>query len=217
MKKTAMLLTACLLAASCMTIHAEEPFHRSITVTGTGTVTAKNDMATVNLSVQTMARDAKAAARDNADIMMAVRSAVLGAGATADHIETMGYNLYPNNQYDDKGRMKSTVYEADNRMKIVLHNLDQTGKVMDAAINAGANHIDSVIFSVRNEQEYRDEALRRAVVNIISVGENHTEIMPRYAMSMKAAGDSMVENAATPMEAGTADFESHVTVVFEIV
>ena len=205
MKKTAMLLTACLLAASCMTIHAEEPFHRSITVTGTGTVTAKNDMATVNLSVQTMARDAKAAARDNADIMTAVRSAVLGAGATADHIETMGYNL------------------------------DQTGKVMDAAINAGANHIDSVMFSVRNEQEYRDEALRRAVadakrkadviaktlgrpvVNIISVGENHTEIMPRYAMSMKAAGDSMVENAATPMEAGTADFESHVTVVFEIV
>lgn len=189
----------------------------------------------MNLSVQTMARDAKAAARDNADIMTAVRSAVLGAGATADHIETMGYNLYPNNQYDDKGRMKSTVYEADNRMKIVLHNLDQTGKVMDAAINAGANHIDSVIFSVRNEQEYRDEALRRAVadakrkadviaktlgrpvVNIISVGENHTEIMPRYAMSMKAAGDSMVENAATPMEAGTADFESHVTVVFEIV
>lgn len=77
MKKTAMLLTACLLAASCMTIHAEEPFHRSITVTGTGTVTAKNDMATVNLSVQTMARDAKAAARDNADIMTAVRSAVL--------------------------------------------------------------------------------------------------------------------------------------------
>ena len=71
MKKTAMLLTACLLAASCMTIHAEEPFHRSITVTGTGTVTAKNDMATVNLSVQTMARDAKAAARDNADIMTA--------------------------------------------------------------------------------------------------------------------------------------------------
>lgn len=235
MKKTAMLLTACLLVASCMIIHAEEPFHRSITVTGMGTVMAKNDMATVNLSVQTMARDAKAAARDNADIMTAVRSAVLGAGATADHIETMGYNLYPNNQYDDKGRMKSTVYEADNRMKIVLHNLDQTGKVMDAAINAGANHIDSVIFSVRNEQEYRDEALRRAVadakrkadviaktlgrpvVNIISVGENHTEIMPRYAMSMKAAGDSMAENAATPMEAGTADFESHVTVVFEIV
>ena len=72
MKKTAMLLTACLLAASCMTIHAEEPFHRSITVTGTGTVTAKNDMATVNLSVQTMARDAKVAARDNADIMTAV-------------------------------------------------------------------------------------------------------------------------------------------------
>lgn len=54
-------------------------------------------------------------------------------------------------------------------------------------------------------------------MNIISVGENHTEIMPRYAMSMKAAGDSMAENAATPMEAGTADFESHVTVVFEIV
>lgn len=35
-------------------------------------------------------------------------------------------------------------------------------------------------------------------------------------MSMKAAGDSMVENAATPMEAGTADFESHVTVVLRL-
>lgn len=233
MKKTAILLAACLLAGSCMAVHAEE-FHRSVTVTGTGIVTARNDMSTVNLSVQTTARDAKAAARDNANVMTAVRSAVLAAGATADNIETMGYNLYPNNQYDDKGRVKSTVYEADNRMKIVLHNLDQTGKVMDAAINAGANHIDSVTFSVRNEQEYRDEALRRAVadakrkadviakslgrpvVNIISVGENHTEVMPRYAMSMKAAGDSMAENAVTPMEAGTADFQSHVTVVFEI-
>lgn len=235
MKKTAMFLTACLLAGSCMAVHAEESFHRSVTVTGTGAVTAKNDMATVNLSVQTTARDAKVAARDNANIMTAVRSAVLAAGATADNIETMGYNLYPNNRYDDKGRVKSTVYEADNRMKIVLHNLDQTGKVMDAAINAGANHIDSVTFSVRNEQEYRDEALHRAVVdakrkadviaktlgrlvvNIISVGEDHTEIMPRYAMSMKSAGEGMGDNVVTPLEAGTADFESHVTVVFEIV
>lgn len=70
---------------------------------------------------------------------------------------------------------------------------------------------------MRNGKRTLLQRLLAAVVNIISVGENHTEIMPRYAMSMKAAGDSMAENAATPMEAGTADFESHVTVVFEIV
>lgn len=233
MKKTAVLLTAGLLACSCMMAHAEESFHRTVTVSGSGTVTAKNDMATVTLSVRTASPEAKTAACDNAAVMTAVRSAVLASGVTADNIETMGYNLYPNNQYDDKGRVKSTVYEADNRMKIVLHNLENTGKVMDAAINAGANHIDGVTFSVRNEREYKEEALRlaaadakrkaeilakaleRSVVNIVSVDETRTEIMPRYMMSMKAA-DSLGESAVTPVDAGKADVESTVTIVFEI-
>lgn len=233
MKKTAILLTAGLLVCSCMMAHAEESFHRTVTVSGSGTVTAKNDMATVTLSVRTASPEAKTAACDNAAVMTAVRSAVLASGVTADNIETMGYNLYPNNQYDDKGRVKSTVYEVDNRMKIVLHNLENTGKVMDAAINAGANHIDGVTFSVRNERAYKEEALRlaavdakrkaeilakslgRSVVNIISIGETRTEIMPRYMMSMKAA-DSLGESAATPVEAGKADVESTVTAVFEI-
>ncbi len=234
MKKLAMLLTAGLIACSCIAAQAEEPARRSLTVSGLGSVTAQNDMATVNLTVQTSSRDAKEAARENANIMTAVRQAVIDAGADAGKIETLGYNLYPVNQYDDKGRVKSKMYEADNRMKVVVGDLDNAGKVMDAAINAGANRVDSVNFSVRNGEQYKDAALRaaaqdarrkadilaaslgRTVVNVISVNEDTANVTPIMYRAMKVEAGGVGADAATPLEAGEAKFESHVTVVFEI-
>ena len=63
-KKWIAFLTAGVIAFSCMTAQAEEPARRSITVTGTSEVTAKSDMATVNVSVETSSPNVKAAVRE---------------------------------------------------------------------------------------------------------------------------------------------------------
>ena len=235
MKKLAVALAAGLIACSCMTAQAEDS-RRSITTTGNGVVITQNNRAVMYLAVETMSADAKQAAQDNANIMTKVKHAVIGAGAAPDKIETDNYTMYPVYEYD-KGKVKSRKYEVNNRMKVVVEDLTKAGAVMDAAISAGANRIENIMFTVRNPGKYKDDALREAaqdarrkadiiaaslgktVTNIISVTDNSVRVSPRnYMMNAKmAGGNDMAESATTPMEGGDAKVESSVTVVFEIV
>ena len=235
MKKLAVALAAGLIACSCMTAQAEDS-RRSITTTGNGVVIAQNNRAVMYLAVETMSPDAKQAAQDNANIMTKVKHAVIGAGAAPDKIETDNYTMYPVYEYD-KGKVKSRKYEVNNRMKVVVEDLTKAGTVMDAAISAGANRIENIMFTVRNPGKYKDDALREAaqdarrkadiiaaslgktVTNIISVTDNSVRVSPRnYMMNARmAGGNDMAESATTPVEGGDAKVESSVTVVFEIV
>lgn len=235
MKKLAVALAAGLIACSCMTAQAEDS-RRSITTTGNGVVITQNNRAVMYLAVETMSPDAKQAAQDNANIMTKVKHAVIGAGAAPDKIETDNYTMYPVYEYD-KGKVKSRKYEVNNRMKVVVEDLTKAGAVMDAAISAGANRIENIMFTVRNPGKYKDDALREAaqdarrkadiiaaslgktVTNIISVTDNSVRVSPRnYMMNAKmAGGNDMAESMTTPMEGGDAKVESSVTVVFEIV
>lgn len=235
MKKLAVALAAGLIACSCMTAQAEDS-RRSITTTGNGVVITQNNRAVMYLAVETMSPDAKQAAQDNANIMTKVKHAVIGAGAAPDKIETDNYTMYPVYEYD-KGKVKSRKYEVNNRMKVVVEDLTKAGAVMDAAISAGANRIENIMFTVRNPGKYKDDALREAaqdarrkadiiaaslgktVTNIISVTDNSVRVSPRnYMMNAKMAGENdMAESVTTPMEGGDAKVESSVTVVFEIV
>lgn len=231
-KKWIALMTAGLIAFSCAAVQAEEPARRSITVTGTSEVTAKSDMATINVSVETSSPNVKAA-RENANTMTAVRNAVVAAGADASKIETQNYNIYPQQTYDSKGNARVKEYRCTNSMKVVVDQLSRTGNVMDAAVEAGANRIDSVEFSVAHPEVYKDEALRKAtedayrkakiiasalgrsVVNVISASDDNVNVVPYRMMNVKLAA-ARAEDSVTPIDPGESKMQGRVTVVFEI-
>ena len=233
-KKLIALMTAGVLAISCISVQAEEAPRRSLTVSGSAVVTAKSDTATIHLSVETSSPNVKAAVRENANTMTAVRNAVIAVGADASKIETQNYSVSPQNTYDDKGRVKNKKYNCNNSMNVVVTRLEKTGDVMDAAVEAGVNRIDSIDFSVANTQVYKDQALKeatadalrkanimastlgRSVVNVISVSEDSNNVVPYRLMKVSMAARSNDEAAPTPLDPGEAKMESHVTVVFEI-
>ena len=233
-KKWMTLMAVGLIAFSCATVQAEEPARRSLTVTGTSEVTAKSDMAAIHISVETSSPNVKAAARENANTMSAVRDAVIAAGANASKIETQDYNVYPEQTYDNKGNAKIKSYRCTNTMKVVVDQLSRTGNVMDAAVEAGANRIDSVDFSVSNPGAYEEEALRKAsenayrkakiiaaalgrnVVNVISASDDNVNVVPYRMMNMKLEAASFRGDAATPVNPGESKMQGRVTVVFEI-
>ena len=227
-KKWIAIAAAGMLLFSSMSAQAEELPRRSLTVSGSAEVTAKSDTAAIYLSVETESAQVKNAARENAQIMTDVRNAVIAAGADASRIETQNYNVYPQNIYDDKGRVKSKKYKCTNSMKVVVSRLD-------AAVEAGANRIDSVDFSVSKTQEYKEEALRqataaalrkaqimagtlgRSVVNVISVNEDSADVTPYRAMNVRMmAGAAADAKESTPLSPGDTKLHSHDTVVFEI-
>ena len=230
-KKWIAIAAAGMLLFSSMSVQAEELPRRSLTVSGSAEVTAKSDTAAIYLSVETESAQVKNAARENAQIMTDVRNAVIAAGADASRIETQNYNVYPQNIYDDKGRVKSKKYKCTNSMKVVVSRLDKTAAVMDAAVEAGANRIDSV----SKTQEYKEEALRqataaalrkaqimagtlgRSVVNVISVNEDSADVTPYRAMNVRMmAGAAADAKESTPLSPGDTKLHSRVTVVFEI-
>lgn len=227
------LVASGLILFSGLMAQAEEP-RRSIMVTGTSEVTAKSDMATVNITVETRSPNAKAAVRENANTMTDVRNAVIAAGAEASKIETQNYNVYPQQIYNNKGEVKSKEYRCDNTMKVVVMNLSKTGAIMDAAVEAGANRIDSVDFSVSDTQMYKDAALRKAaedaarkariiaaglgrnIIGVISASEDNVNVMPYRMVNLKMSAAAAREDAVTPIDPGESKLQGRVTVVFEI-
>lgn len=131
----------------------------TITTSGTGSVTAAADTATIFVSIETSSPDAKRAAEDNAAIASRVWNAVIAAGADADGLSTADYNLYPT--YDGT-RAKTAAYHVQNSIKVDVKDPKLAGAVSDAAVKAGATRISSVSFSLKDESPYRERALKLA-------------------------------------------------------
>jgi len=137
----------------------------SIRVTGDALVTAKPDRALIDVGVLTQEKQSQNAATLNAkqlDSVVVALHKVLGADAD---IKTINYALNPDYQYRPMGG-KSAVssYTALNVVRVTLDDLDKVGAVIDAATQAGANHVESVRYTVRDQQVLHSQAVREAAL-----------------------------------------------------
>src|SRR5436190_20513458 len=133
----------------------------SIRVTGDSTVTVKPDQAEISIGVVTQAPAAGTAAAQNAqkqDTVIAELRKLLGAGAD---IKTISYSLSPNYRYPKEGGQPTiTGYTATNVVQVKTPDLTQVGKVIDLATGSGANTIQSLRFTLKDESGARAQALR---------------------------------------------------------
>ena len=227
-KKLIAVLLSGLIAGSFMTVSANAEEH-TISVTGNARVLIPADTATFYATVETYSPDAKVASRENAVIMNKVKKAVILAGA----IETDSYSVSPEYTYDKNGKRVFKEYEATNSLKIVVDNVKIVGKVMDAAVEAGAMNVHSVNFGVKDRSQYSDRVLRLATQNALHKAEIMAETVGSkvigtvslsqssrsvYApvfeaeMDLKAVG----MRETTPVEATKEEMETTVNAVFQI-
>jgi len=158
---------AALLACAVSQVNAQQitsPMS-SIRVTGDAVVTAKPDRALIDVGVLTQEKQSQNAAAQNArqlDAIMVALHKLLGADAD---IKTINYALNPDYQYRPLGG-KSAVssYTALNVVRVTVDDLDKVGPVIDAATQAGANHVESVRYTVRDQQVLRSQAVREAAL-----------------------------------------------------
>src|SRR4051812_8768291 len=79
-----------------------------IAVMGRGEVKVTPDRATIQISVQTRAPTAAAAAQENATRQQSVLTALRALGLTNDQLSTTGYNVYPEQRYQE-GKLPEVV------------------------------------------------------------------------------------------------------------
>jgi uncharacterized protein YggE len=135
----------------------------TVTTSATAEATVAPDRATILVSVQTQASTAAAAAADNAKLTRAVLDTLRTLGLSKDQTGTLGYRVTP--QYTtDKGKSRVTGYDAENTVKVELKVVGDVGRIVDAALGAGANNISSLQFTATNVDSTRRDALARATV-----------------------------------------------------
>lgn len=168
MKKTVHILTlvCALFLMSCSAAFAapqQETPRPTLSVDGQGTGTAAPDMATVTIGVTTQGKDAAKAQNDNAWVSNQIQAAVRGLGIAEKDIQTRNYSFYPNYSTDKDRRNEVTGYTVNNSVIVVVRDIKLTGKVIDAALNNGANEINSLDFSASDTKAVRKVALLNAV------------------------------------------------------
>jgi uncharacterized protein YggE len=216
--------------------------HSGIVVQGTGEVKVTPDIAQVMLGVITQDKDATRAGQANAAKTDAVIKAIRAAGIPEKDVQTSGYSLNPVYQGGLGGsgggnqNQPPALYEARNSVTVTVRNISDTGKVIDAAIKAGANLAGGISFSLNDEAagKARDEALRRAVtdakrkavviakaastgaIDLAAIIENGVAFPRPYTDFSAMAARGMPAPAVTPVTPGEQSVTATVTIRYTI-
>lgn len=172
---------ACVLCAAFWLLHPSEkvsaqhgPPPRSIEASGTATVSADPDRARLAISVASTAATANQATAANARTMEQVVAALKEAVGDGGKVETTSYSVHAEYSYENKGNTrhrKLEGYTATNTVSAETSDLDAVGSLIDSAVAAGANQINSVGFFLADESAIRRRALIQAGKNARAEGE----------------------------------------------
>jgi uncharacterized protein YggE len=137
-----------------------------ISVSGTGSVNISPDMAYISLGVITEEIDSQTALAKNNIIIDAVTKAVKSFGVDDNDIQTDRFSIYPKYNYNNYKSDNSIIgYSVNNVINVTVRNLDNLGKILDAAIKAGANNSTNISFDYSKRSEKYLEALKSATEN----------------------------------------------------
>lgn len=203
-----------------------------ISVSGRGTTNAVPDMATVNLGIVTTGKTAQLAQAENARIASDVVAALGKLGIFSKDIQTY-YSMSP--VYEKGDYRKVSGYRANNTVTVTVNDVENTGKVIDAALASGANDVNGLCFGLKDAKSVHNSALQMAVqdarskadaiagalgVKIIGIqcvkegGGNFARYEMAGARMLKL--DAAAPNVETPVSTGTVEVEANVNIDFQI-
>lgn len=144
---------------------AEDAMPPMITVTGTGTVEAAPDIATLSIGVTTMGETAATALSANSAQLEAVMARLTAAGIEARDMQTSNLSINPNWTGYDSSTPTIAGYVASNMLTVRVRALDTTGTILDAAVADGANTLNGLTFGLSNPEPAYNEARKAAVAD----------------------------------------------------
>ena len=234
MKRFALVVGILLLLSSTALAQQERQRPRipSITVTGDAVISAEPNQAQIDIGVVTQARTAPDASKETAERLTRVLAEIKKLLVKDDEVKTSGYSLTPTYRYPQGGKPEIVGYSASNTVRIKTNHLEIVGRLIDAAMQAGANNVNRLVFTLKDEQAAQLDALRSAsakaktkaeavaaslglkIVKIISVTENERAVQPVFRQAMAARAEAAA--APTPVEPGTVEVRSTVSMTVEV-
>ena len=205
---------------------------RTINVTGNGKAYLTPDIAYINIGVHTENKDAAEAVGSNNTQSQKVADALKKFNIDPKDIQTTNFSIYPQQQTDPTGKVTGVTYIVDNTVFVTLRDISKLGDVIGAAVDAGANSINSIQFDAADRSKALSEARKAAVADAlaqakelasaagVTLGDIQTinsygsQPMPMY--DVKGVGGAAAAGAPVPVSPGQLVLTLDVNVVFGI-
>ena len=239
MSRLALLLTF-LLALPVAAQSDQHPMHqppRTVTVTGSDTVSVTPDRVSVNFAVVTRAEGPEAAREQNATAARRALDAVRDLGVPERNIQLQSLRLDEDVEYQNGRRIRKG-FIARRDVQVTLDDLDLLPNVVAVVVEEGANELGGINYDLQDRKASEDEALRRAarrahekarllaqtlgvelgLVHSIQEGSVAFPI-PRPQPMYAARAMDMAESAPEPgaYAAGEMEVRATVTAVFNLI
>jgi hypothetical protein len=203
----------------------------SLTVVGSGTVSARPDMAQIQVGVVTEAASAAKALKDNNDAMARLFATLDGRGIPRKDVQTSTFSVVPQYKRGPHSEHLPEIigYRVSNAVRVKVRKLDALGDVLDEVVQQGANQVQGVSFSVAEPTPLLDEARRKAMADARRKAELYAKeagVTVGRALLIQEqsphlpgpflAGVSRAEAARVPIAEGELDFGAIITVTYAI-
>lgn len=150
----------------------------TISVNGSGNVSASPDVVDIQLGVETVSDDPAEAVSENTTRMNAVMGVLKDFEIDPGHVQTVYYNMWVEavmgEDYQPTGEQR---YHVTNQINIRSKDLTTTGALIQEAIGAGATTIAGVTFGIEDTATLEQTAMDKAIEDAKIKAERMAEQM----------------------------------------
>jgi uncharacterized protein YggE len=145
----------------------------TITVVGEGKVSLVPDVARINVGVEVRASTVSEAKSEVDSQMEAITTALAKVGVEPKDIQISHYSIHYEREPPAPMRvtgenMEGPVrngYCVSNMLQVTVRDVERAGQVLDAAVEAGANQVWGVHFTVSDEAKWQGQARKAAMAD----------------------------------------------------
>ena len=209
---------------------------RTLVVSGNGTVYLTPDIAYIYIGVHTDDPDLANAVSKNNTQAQALVDALKNSGIDGKDIQTSNFSVYSNanggiDKMTGQAIPNGMNYSVDNTVYVTVRDLTKMGKILNTAVGAGANSINSITFDLADKTKAMVQARQKAMANAsdlatelaktagVKLGEiqnvTYSDNSPMAYYGMGGGGAS-APNASVPIQPGQTQISVTVSVTYVI-
>ncbi len=233
--KLKVLALAAMMSFGVMGVQADElPNGPHVVTSGTASVDAVPDIATLAIEVNVSAKDAASAKKQADDRVAEYLTFLQKNGVEKKDIDSTNLRTQPEYDYLKDGKTQLKGYQAVRSVTVTVRQLDKLNSLLDGSLKAGLNEIRSVTLGVAQPEAYKDKARKAAIDDAIHQAKMladgfHTTLGPVYSIRyhvsnyqpapmvrMMKADAAASMSAQETYEQPTIQFTDQVDVVFNL-
>lgn len=192
-------ILAVLVISGCSSLpaRASEDTRSTVSVVGDGRILVTPDTVTTGFGVESASANLADAQTDAFTRMQAVIDALVAHGVSRDDIKTRALSVSP--EYDPNQRTRIRAYRVITSVQVQIRDMGLAGQVIDAAVQAGANRVDGINFTVADMTPFKDQARAAAMSNARAKAEQLAGLGGVRIVGVKAISES--DASSTPIRA----------------